>query len=1000
MVLSVVDVKALSDLLDESESVDTHRREAWLAALPKTRQRLVPALRTMWASCTSGAAAWSLPTLGLDVDALCTSGAQIGPYRLIRQIGDGGMGSVWLAERADGSFDRRVALKLPRMQDMPRGLAERMSRERHIAARLEHPHIARLYDAGLDAAQRPYIAFEYVAGQQIDQWCRAPGRHISDVLRSFVQVIRAVAYAHRQLVVHRDLKPANILVDANGQAFLLDFGIAKLLEEVVAQGVNVTSEYGSAMTRHYASPEQIAGLAVGTASDIYSLGVTLYEILTHHAPYVVAGDTARDLETAILRGDIVPASQRAKEPSLQRALRGDLDAILWKAMQCKPEQRYPNAEAMADDVERHLAGQPVSVRYLPWFERGRRFAARHRAGMLVTAVVSVSAGLALAALVHQVHRTTAEAERASMVTEFTAGLFRLQARPLAATPNSTPASLSAFAPVAALIDTRFAERPDVQAELYGAIAGVYIDMGVGKLAAAAAERHLGVLKQNHGTADQLAKAFMLLATANRLQGRYANAEQDARRAVAALAHAKNEANGGAGLEAHALLAGLLMPNGRIEEARQIFLTVEKSQPLNTRPATAALAKFMDGQGTLLEIDNRFDEAVLRWQKAVAVAIAAEGAHSTTAAHIRIRMGAEELARNRLADARQNLDLAISALNSSGDSGQIRAAVAVSDFAASAFSMGLMPPAQAESLIAGARGTVAAWGAALPAQVLANIDVRRGVIALRQQNLVLATDLLERAVPIARDATDGLIHQRGLAAYLGTLAMATGQHERADALLRQRRELRVRSGDGATPFAAYDWVLLSHNLLMKGDVDAAQRVLIDAPVFTRLAGDTRANGMVYANAITEQWARIWLARDSPTQALAAMPPPYGLEASEDRSEPTLAPHALRGEVLCAAGQHRQGLPHLLASIEAVEPVLHASSPGLARLRAVAGRCALQAGDRSKAVELAGKARAAFDQQPLVSAWYKAPLDGLERALSGRRRTALAMSGLQAPKPSVD
>jgi eukaryotic-like serine/threonine-protein kinase len=986
MTLSVDDVKTLSHLLDECESVDARHREQWFVALPVCQQRLVPALRDMLSASTSGVAAWSLPELRLDAMPAEVGGAQIGPYRLIRLLGDGGMGSVWLAERSDGSFDRRVALKLPRLRTMPRGLAERMSRESHIAARLEHPHIARLYDAGVDAARRPYIAFEYVAGEQIDVWCRECVCSINDTLRCFVQVIRAVAYAHRQGVVHRDLKPANILVDSHGQAFLLDFGIAKLLEDVAAPASNVTSEYGSAMTRHYASPEQIAGLSVGTASDVYSLGVTLYELLTDQAPYVVAGETARDLETAILQGDIVPASQRAEAPHVKRALRGDLDAILWKAMQCKPEQRYLSADAMADDIERHLAGQPVSVRYLPWFERGRRFAARHRTGLLVTAVVGVTVSVALVALLHQMRRTTAEAERAAMVTEFTAGLFRLQALPSAvtsaATPSSTPSSLSAFEPVAALIEARFAERPDVQAELYGAIARVYIDIGVGKLATAAAQRHADVLTQMRSTDHQLAKAFMLLAAANRLQGRYAQAEQDARRAVAALV----DANSDAGLEARALLAGLLMPNGRVEEARQLFLTVEKSRPLSTRPATVALATFMDGQGTLLEIDNHFDQAVVTWQKAVAVAIAAEGANSATAARIRVRMGAEELARNLLADARQNLDLAVSAMNNSGDSGRIRAAAAISDFAASAFSMGLMPSAQADSLIAGAHSTVAAWGAALPPQVLANIDVRRGVIALRQQNLVLAAELLERAVPIVREATDGLIHQRGLAAYLGTLAMATGEHDKADGFLRQRRELRVRSGDGATPFAAYDWVQLSHNLLMKGDIDAAEKILADAPVFKRLAGDANASGMVYANAITEQRARIWLARGMPTKALAAMPPLYGLEAKEDRSEPTLAPHALRGEVLCAAGQYTQGLPFLLTSIEAIEPVLHAGSPGLARLRAVAGWCALQAGDRVKATELAGMARAAFDQQPLVSGWYAAPLDGLERALKRVERRA--------------
>jgi eukaryotic-like serine/threonine-protein kinase len=990
MALSADDVKALSLLLDESESIDVRRREDWLAALPAAQQHLVAALRDMWATSTAGVGAWSLPELKLDNDPSGHSGEHIGPYRLIRQLGDGGMGSVWLAERSDGSFDRRVALKLPRLQTMPRGLAERMSRESHIAARLEHPHIARLYDTGVDAAHRPYIAFEYVAGEQIDQWSRAPGRSIEDVLRSVVHVIRAVAYAHRQLVVHRDLKPANILVDSHGKAFLLDFGIAKLLEDVAPTALNLTSEYGSAMTRHYASPEQIAGLNVGTASDVYSLGVTLYEVLTQQSPYVVPSDSARDLETAILRGDIVRASQRAQDPARQRALRGDLDAILWKALQCKPEQRYLNADAMADDIERHLSDQAVSVRYLPWLERGRKFAIRHRTGLLATVVVSIMLSLSLAALMYQTRRTEAEAERARLVTEFTAGLFRLRALPPAAAQDSARSSLSSFEPVAALIDLRFAERPDVQAELYGAIARVYTDIGVGKLAAAAAERYIDVLKQNNAACDQQAKGFILLAAANRLQGRHAKAQQDARDAVAALPDATSDA----GMEARALLAGLLLPAGRADEAREIFAAVEKARALNQRPPSTALARFLFAQGVLLEIDDHFEQALLTWHHAVAVAMNAEGADSRTAARIRLRIAAEELARNRMTDARNNFNLARAALNNSGDSGRIQAAVAAAEFAASAFSMGLMPPDEAHALIDGASKTAAEWSASLPAQVTAIIDVRRGVLALRQQNLALANEWLERAVPIVLEATDGKIDRRWMVSYLGALTMATGQHDRADGLLRQRLQLRVAAGDGASPIAAFDWVQLSHNLLMKGDVDAAEKVLANAPMFKVLAGDASASGMSYANAVPEQRARIWLARGAPAQALAAMPAPYGLEAAEDRSEPTLATYALRGEVLCAAGQHSEGLPFLLASIEAIEPVLFPAAPALARLRAVAGRCALQAGDRAQATRLAGLARVAFRQQPVVSAWYRAPLDELERALEVVERG----QGRRAPQSS--
>ena len=987
MPLSADDVKTLSQLLDqflldevlldEGTALGPQQREPWLATLPASQRHLQAALRDLLTAPPAGAKAWALPALRLDEDPAGDSGAHVGPYRLVRQLGDGGMGSVWLAERADGRFERQVALKLPRWQAMPAGLAHRMARESHIAARLEHPHIARLYDAGVDAAQRPYLAFQYVAGTQIDTWSHEPGRSSEQVLRSFVQVVRAVAYAHRNGVVHRDLKPANMLVDHQGHATLLDFGVAKLLATVAAPTLNVTEEYGLAMTRCFASPEQVAGQSVGTASDIYSLGVTLFHLLTGQSPYAVHGDSALELDAAVLRGDTVAASARARGPRQQRSLRGDLDAILWKALQTRPEQRYPTADALADDIERHLAHQPVSVRYIPWLARVHKFTQRHRTRLAITSAVVLVLAWALGALVHQVQRTSAEAERARRVTEFTAGLFRLQALPAAAAAKATPGGLRAFEPVAALIDARFGQQPAVQADLYGGMARAYIDIGVGSLAAAAAERCISALRQSGSPAEGQAQtqAHLLLAAAHKLQGHYAQAETAARAAVAGLADGGSDA----GMEARAVLAGLMLPNGRVDEARSVLAAVEAAQPTARRPASAALAKFFDAQGIVLEIDNRFDDALLLWQKAVAVATAAEGADSRTAARIRLRMAAEELGRNRPQTARVNFDAAFAALNRNGDSGRIEAALAASKFAAQAFSSGLMPSAQAESLINEARSTATAWESALPPQVVATIDVRRGMVALRQQNLGSASALLQTAVPVVLASTDGLIDQRSLVSHLGALAMARGQHAAADGWLRQRLQLRVRSGDGQTPFAAFDWVQLSHNLLMQGDAAAAEQVLAGAPVFQRLVGDASASGWAYAHAVADQRARIALVRGQPAQALAALPAPYGLEASEDRSEPTLAPFALRGEVLCGAGQWAQGLPTVLASIAALEPVLHPAAPALARLRAVAGLCALRLGDRAQATRLAALARAAFQQQPQVSPWYQGPLATLSQAL---------------------
>lgn len=241
---------------------------------------------------------------------------------------------------------------------------------------------------------------------------------------------------------------------------------------------------------------------------------------------------------------------------------------------------------------------------------------------------------------------------------------------------------------------------------------------------------------------------------------------------------------------------------------------------------------------------------------------------------------------------------------------------------------------------------------------------------------------------ALTSTDGVIDQRWFATYLAALAMATGQHQRAHALLQERIGLRIRAGDGGAPFASYDWVQLSHNAVMQGDVAAAKAVLLRAPQFKPLVGDLHGSGMADSNASAEQWARIRLHEADAAAALAVLSASYGLEPAEYRSEPTLAPHALRGEVLCAAGRPAQGLPYLQATISATEPALSPAAPALARLRAVAGRCALPAGDRASAAQWAARARTAFVAQAPVSDWYRLPLHGLDRALGTSGSGALA------------
>ena len=317
------DWSALSGRVDEALALDPDAREAWIQTLPES-QTFKSALRELLAGerqLGGDSPMDKLPRLVLADDEslfVLSAGTQVGPYRLVREIGRGGMGTVWLAERSDGALRRPVALKLPRL-DASERLNERMQRERDILASLDHPNIARIYDAGVDAQGRPYMALEYIEGQPIDIYCREHSISTSERLRLLLQVARAVSHAHGKLVVHRDLKPANILVTAAGDVRLLDFGIAQLLEGELVRESALTRQLGRVLTPDYASPEQLRGAPLGTASDVYSLAVVAYEVLTDKKPYRLKRPSAAALEEAIVNVDVRPASQAAAEPSARPA---------------------------------------------------------------------------------------------------------------------------------------------------------------------------------------------------------------------------------------------------------------------------------------------------------------------------------------------------------------------------------------------------------------------------------------------------------------------------------------------------------------------------------------------------------------------------------------------------------------------------------------------------------------------------------------------------------
>ena len=485
-------------LLDTALELDPAARAGWLRSLAPGEARLSPLLEQLLGVHAERRTDDFMRVSAIEalgVGAPAAPEALVGPYRLLREIGQGGMATVWLAERADGLLDRQVALKLPHVSWGVASFAERMARERNILASLTHPNIARLYDAGLAADGRPFLALEYVDGQPIDIYAATRGLAVRDRVELLVQVARAVAYAHARLVVHRDLKPSNILVDAQGRAHLLDFGVAKLVDpdpdHEVAMPPQATWITGRALTPDYASPEQIRGDPIGTASDVYSLGVVAFELLAGARPYRLApGLGAAALAEAIARIEVPLASKATSSDSSRGALQGDLDAILTRALAKPSQDRYATVDALADDLDRHLRGEPVRARAASRGYVVERWVRRHKTETAIAAAlvlgaaggayaqVLVSLALATGALVAlwQRNRALRQAEiaraalaRGEQVKDFIASIFT-QAVPRAGRGGAVAAA-DLLRAAARRVETGLAGQPAVAAEL-GVLIGV------------------------------------------------------------------------------------------------------------------------------------------------------------------------------------------------------------------------------------------------------------------------------------------------------------------------------------------------------------------------------------------------------------------------------------------------------------------------------------------------------------------------------------------------
>ena len=504
MPLSAERWRVLSPYLDEMLDLDIAGRAAWLDALrardPEIAQDLQILLAEQQAIHDTGFLEGSVRLGATALPGPSLSGEILGAYRLLSLIGQGGMGTVWLAERSDGRFEGRAAVKVLNVAVAGRTLEERFKREGSILARVRHPHIAHLIDAGVSPTGHPYLVLEYVDGQSIDRYCDSRGLGVEARLELFLDVLAAVAHAHAHLVVHRDIKPGNVLVSVDGDVKLLDFGIARLLDrESAADGLpqdpgTLTRDLGSALTPRFAAPEQLTGGPVTTATDVYALGVLLYQLLTGGHPAGTAVRSTATLIRAVVEQEPARASESTTSTRIRRIVRGDLDTILAKALKKNPAERYTSATAFADDLRRYLRHEPIAARPDTLRYRASTFVRRHTHGVVASAAVAVLLiGLGTyhtVRLAAERDRAQREAAKATKISELLTGMLT------AADPYQVRAT-QAEPTVRGLLDAGTSQveqnlqgQPELRADILTVLGRIYRRLGLYDRAQALLEQAL------------------------------------------------------------------------------------------------------------------------------------------------------------------------------------------------------------------------------------------------------------------------------------------------------------------------------------------------------------------------------------------------------------------------------------------------------------------------------------------------------------------------------
>jgi serine/threonine protein kinase len=598
-------------------------------------------------------------------------GREFGHYKILGEIGQGGMGAVFLAERVDGEFSQQVALKIVRQTIVSQELERHFRRERQILASLNHPHIARLLDGGVSQAGEPYLVMEFVEGENLLEF--AAPLSLTEKLKLFLKICGAVEFAHRNLVVHRDIKPSNILVNKTGEPKLLDFGLAKIEDESFS--ADATQTAFRALTPAYASPEQLRGSRVSTASDIYSLGVVLYELLSGEKPFHFENKSLEEILQTITNEEPVPPSaitnyelritnskskdsdsnQKSKIKN-QKSLKGDLDNIVLTALRKEPERRYKSVAAFADDIEKYLSGLPIAARPNTFSYRAAKFYGRNKIAAAAAALILLTAIVGGIISFVQFRRAQIEKAKAEEVNAF------LQKMMLTANPADNKgysATINDMLEQAArrLDNDDFSKQPEVKAELQKIIGRIYLGQGQHELGEKYLREALKTEIEIYGEAHpKVLKTKLALGEIYLSKANYDEAEKIFETNLPALREQCSQGNIESNELSSVLNSYALIRRARGDSKQAEALYRESLSLISQNESMAASQNFTRTMITLTQFDQgKFDEAETEARKLVAES--SQNVNSLGVANTLTLLGSILMEKGNLKEASENLQTA-------------------------------------------------------------------------------------------------------------------------------------------------------------------------------------------------------------------------------------------------------------------------------------------------------------------------------------------------------